>query len=163
MKNEQSPEEKSRGGRPSSYKPEYAEQAYKLTAYHDATNEDLAAWFDKTTSTIDNWKNAHPEFMDALKKGKLDSDLDVVKSLHSRAVGYTCKEQKVFLYRGQPVVATIDKHYPPDPVACIFWLRNRQPDKWSKRANDAALPTDMTADDVKILSPDGPVPNNPVL
>jgi hypothetical protein len=25
---------------------------------------------------------------------------------------------------------TVRKHYPPDVTACIFWLKNRQPEKW---------------------------------
>ena len=24
----------------------------------------------------------------------------------------------------------VTKHYPPDPTAAIFWLKNRQPDTW---------------------------------
>lgn len=30
------------------------------------------------------------------------------------------------------IVPTI-KHYPPDTVAGIFWLKNRQPDKWREK------------------------------
>ncbi len=30
------------------------------------------------------------------------------------------------------MVPTI-KHYPPDTTACIFWLKNRQRDKWRDR------------------------------
>ncbi len=25
------------------------------------------------------------------------------------------------------------KHYPPDPAAAIFWLKNRQPKRWRDR------------------------------
>jgi hypothetical protein len=31
------------------------------------------------------------------------------------------------------VKTTVRKHVSPDVTACIFWLRNRQPDKWRDR------------------------------
>jgi hypothetical protein len=33
------------------------------------------------------------------------------------------------------------KHYPPDPTAAIFWLKNRQKDKWrDKREEEVSGP-----------------------
>jgi hypothetical protein len=29
--------------------------------------------------------------------------------------------------------AGIVEHYPPDTTACIFWLKNRQPQRWRDR------------------------------
>ena len=29
-----------------------------------------------------------------------------------------------------PVFADFIEHFPPDPTSMIFWLKNRQPDKW---------------------------------
>ncbi|WKA26362.1 hypothetical protein [Bradyrhizobium roseum] len=59
MTKRKAPEEKSSGGRPSDFKPEYIVQTVKLCRL-GTTDEELAAFFDKSTTTIDNWKKAHP-------------------------------------------------------------------------------------------------------
>ncbi|MCY1295079.1 hypothetical protein D9M70_444010 [compost metagenome] len=33
------------------------------------------------------------------------------------------------------------KHYPPDPGAAIFWLKNRQPELWKERVEVKEQPT----------------------
>jgi hypothetical protein len=30
----------------------------------------------------------------------------------------------------EPVVVHYTEHCPPDPTSCIFWLKNRDPDRW---------------------------------
>jgi hypothetical protein len=56
------PEEKNQGGRPSEFKPEYIHQTIKLSRL-GATEEEIAAFFGKSTTTIDNWKKQHPTFL----------------------------------------------------------------------------------------------------
>ncbi len=34
------------------------------------------------------------------------------------------------MHEGKPVIVPTVKHYPPDTTACIFWLKNRQRDRW---------------------------------
>ena len=115
--------------RPSKYKEEYTEQAYKLCLL-GATDDDLADFFDTTPQTINSWKKRQPEFLDALKRGKRQADAIIAEKLYHRAKGYEHPEDKVFIYKGQPVVVPTTKHYPPDTTAAIFWLKNRQPEKW---------------------------------
>lgn len=116
-------------GRPTDYRPEYCDQARNY-CYLGATDEQLAAFFDVAVSTLNNWKQAHPEFLEAIKEGREIADAKVGQSLFHRATGYSHPEDKVFLYEGCPVVVPTVKHYPPDTTACIFWLKNRQRDKW---------------------------------
>jgi hypothetical protein len=33
-------------------------------------------------------------------------------------------------YEGRITITPLKKHYPPDTTACIFWLKNRQPQQW---------------------------------
>jgi hypothetical protein len=33
--------------------------------------------------------------------------------------------------RGKVIRVQTIEHHPPDTTACIFWLKNRQPEKWS--------------------------------
>ena len=117
------------GGRPSGYKDEYADLAYKFCLL-GATDEDLARNFEVSEQTINRWKGTYPEFVLALKSGKEDADAVIAKSLFHRAKGYEHSEDKIFLYEGEPVIVPTIKHYPPDPTSMIFWLKNRQPVKW---------------------------------
>ena len=116
-------------GRPTKFNELYCEQATKL-ARLGATDKQIADFFEVTESTLYLWKEKHPEFSEALKAGKDISDSEVSESLFHRAKGYSHSEDKVFLHEGNPVVVPTIKHYPPDSTACIFWLKNRQRDKW---------------------------------
>lgn len=49
-------------GRPSAYKPEYAEQARKLCLLGH-TDAELASFFEVSEQTINAWKHAHPDFL----------------------------------------------------------------------------------------------------
>ncbi|MGY8635822.1 hypothetical protein RAD15_25460 [Bradyrhizobium sp. 14AA] len=79
-----------RRGRPSDYHIEYAEQAAKLCRL-GATDEEIADFF-KDVRTINRWKIDHPDFCQALKDGKLVSDMDVADRLHQRALGFEYEE-----------------------------------------------------------------------
>lgn len=113
-------------GRPTKYKEEYNEQAYKLCLLGH-TDEELASFFEIATSTLYEWKLAYPDFTEAIKKGKEFADVDVVQSLYNRAIGMTIKKQVV---KGEGAIVEIEDEIPPDTTAMIFWLKNRQPKKW---------------------------------
>lgn len=117
------------GGCPTKYKPEYCEQSEKLVAL-GATDKQIGDFFEVTEQTINNWKIAHPEFFESLKLSKEQLDSRVVRSLYERAMGYSHEEEKVFNNQGEILTHDTVKHYPPDPTAMIFWLKNRQPDQW---------------------------------
>ncbi|TMO12488.1 hypothetical protein CWB56_18595 [Pseudoalteromonas sp. S185] len=67
-------------GRPTDYKPDYAEQAAKLGAL-GATDFELADFFKVDTRTIYRWKNVHEDFCQALIVGKEKSDTRVERAL----------------------------------------------------------------------------------
>lgn len=116
-------------GRPTSYKPDYAQQAEKLCLL-GATDMEIADFFAVSLATVKNWKAAHPAFLAALKVGKAALDERVERSLYHRAVGYTFESEKVFQYQGEIVRAQTREHVPPDTTAMIFWLKNRRPQDW---------------------------------
>lgn len=95
-----------------------------------ATDGQLAVFFDVAESTIGLWKLKQPKFKDALIRGKTVADANVAHSLYRRGTGYSCAETHVSNYQGEITLTEITKNYPPDTTACIFWLKNRQPDKW---------------------------------
>ncbi|PQX38269.1 terminase [Cronobacter sakazakii] len=121
--------EEKKTGRPSDYKPEYAEQARKLCLLGH-TDAELASFFEVTETTINNWKKAYPKFFESIKKGKEVADGEVAAKLFHRATGYEHPEDDIRSVDGSIVITPTVKHYPPDTAAAIFWLKNRQRDKW---------------------------------
>lgn len=101
------------GGRPTKYDPKYCELARRAMLL-GKTLEDFASVLEVSVSTLHNWKNEHPEFLDAIKSGGVSADGDIANSLYAKALGY---------YKD-------GKYVPGDTAACIFWLKNRQPKLW---------------------------------
>jgi hypothetical protein len=118
-------------GRPTSYREEYAAQAFKL-ALLGMTDAEMASFFEVNEDTINEWKRVHPEFSVSIARGKGDADGDVAEKLYRRAMGYSHDAVKIFMPAGasEPVYAPYVEHYPPDTQAASLWLRNRQPAKW---------------------------------
>jgi len=134
--------EKRRPGRADIYKPEFNVQATEL-CYLGATDEDLARFFGVTERSITNWKNKYPDFASALKKGKELADASVAKRLYQRALGFAHKEEKLFCHEGKIIRAETVKQYPPEVIACIFWLKNRRPDLWRDKPLEMNKLTEM--------------------
>lgn len=135
------------GGRPTAYKPEYAEQALKLCQL-GATDTELADFFDVDVRTVYRWKHDHDEFCQALKTGKDIADERVERSLYQRAIGYEQDEVKIFMPANaeQPVYVPYRAKIAGDTTAQIFWLKNRRKDTWRDKVH------------TEISDPDG---NNP--
>lgn len=114
-----------KGGQPTKYCKEYNEQVYKLCLLN-ATDKQIADYFNVTETTINNWKIKHPKFFESIKDGKVRADTEVAKSLHARAVGYSHPDVHISNYQGEITITDITKHYPPDTAAAFIWLKNRQ-------------------------------------
>lgn len=124
-----SPEPKARMGRPSSYKPEYVEQAAKLCE-HGLTDEEIARFFKVHIRTLQRWKGLHPEFCRAIKIGGSVANERVARSLYHRACGYTYDAVKIMQHQGVVIKEKHKEHVPPETTAAIFWLKNRDPGNW---------------------------------
>lgn len=130
-------------GRPTKYKEEYNEQAYKLCLL-GATDAKLADFFDIAESTLYEWKLEYPEFSESLKKGKLIADATIAEGLYNRAKGAVVNTQQAiklkesyFNHEGKKIseeerieVVDLIQEVPPDTAAGIFWLKNRNPEMW---------------------------------
>lgn len=121
--------------RPTKFKSSSIEAAEKL-ARMGATDAEMADFFGVSERTLNTWKQQQPEFLQALKSGKLEADARVTEALFRRAVGYSHADVDIRVVSngqggGSEVVQTpIVKHYPPDTTACIFWLKNRRREDW---------------------------------
>lgn len=119
-------------GRPTLFRDEYVEQAYKLCLL-GATDAELADFFEVCERTINTWKEDYPEFLQSLKAGKASADAAVAESLYKRALGYSHPDVHISNFQGMITVTDIVKHYPPDTGAAFIWLKNRQPHKWKDK------------------------------
>lgn len=108
----------------------------------------MAEFFGIAKSTLSLWKEQQPEFSDALKAGKAIADGEVVDRLYQRAMGYEHDEVDIRVVGGEIVQTPIRKFYPPDTTACIFWLKNRQREKWRDKVETGI--TDKDGKDVEI-------------
>ncbi len=70
-------------------------------------DEQIAVILGISPRTLNYWKK-HPQFVQALKRGKLKADFQITQSLYQKAKN-------------------------GDTTAMIFWLKNRQPDKWREK------------------------------
>lgn len=142
-------------GRPLKYNEAMIKQVEKL-AKLGLTDDEMADVLDVHRDTFYTWKHEYPAFSDALKTGKAFADANVAQRLYERAIGFEhdSEEIKVLPAIGasrpqveddgedgntQPsangdhpriVRVPIRKIYPPDTIAAIFWLKNRQPGRW---------------------------------
>ena len=124
-------------GRPTKYQETYPEQARKLCLL-GATDPELADFFDVCTTTIDNWRAEYPEFLGAIKSGKIQADAHIADRLYSRAEGAEWEEQQAIKVKTGPhteqiVTVTVRRAAPPDSTAIIFWLKNRRSAQWRDR------------------------------
>lgn len=136
---------KSAGGRPTSYRAEYVEDAHAQCLL-GATDEELAAHFGISCATLYEWKKRYPEFSEAIKRGKRPADKEIAHALFQRARGAEWVEEQAIKCRtvtykdGKRVreeerveVVEVTRRAPPDTTAGIFWLKNRQPQHWRDR------------------------------
>lgn len=123
------PEAPAKMGRPSSFSDRLVERLLVL-ASEGATDAQMAKAAGVGLRTLMTWKGRHPDFQHALKDAKDVADALVEASLYRRATGYEHPAVKFFCHEGRVVSEKYTERYPPDTTAAIFWLKNRQPDRW---------------------------------
>lgn len=128
-------------GRPTRYKKEYAEQAYKLCLL-GFTDRELSEFFSIAESTLNLWKKKHKEFSESLTRGKDIADAEVALSFFKRATGYKYDEVHQELKKDPEgnkykltVSKVVTKEVVPDTGAGLSWLKNRQSKKWRDKVD----------------------------
>jgi hypothetical protein len=122
-----------RVGRPSRFRPELAEIAYRLCLL-GLTDQQLAEALGIGIETYYCWKISYAEFREAVAR-KAEADADVAYSLYLRARGgMRLAKVKIFLGKeGNIVYAPYEEVLAPDLGAAKLWLLNRQPGRWRER------------------------------
>jgi hypothetical protein len=115
-------------GRPTTYRPEYAEQARKLCR-NGATDREIADILGVCVRTFYRWRAEYDAFAEALTAGKEFADDRVERALYERACGYEYSDVKIFHPSGakEPVIVPVTVHVPADVGAAKQWLATRRP------------------------------------
>ena len=115
-------------GRPTTYRPEYAEQARKLCR-NGATDREIADILGVCVRTFYRWRAEYDAFAEALTAGKEFADDRVERALYQRACGYDYDDVKIFHPSGakEPVIVPVTVHVPADVGAAKQWLATRRP------------------------------------
>lgn len=114
------PREKRTRGRPSEYDEAYLPEVLDLVS-QGATSVEIAEHLDISTVTFWRWCKAYPELRNAVKGAKDAQDDRVEEALRINAV-----------LQG-------------NVTAQIFWLKNRQPDRWRDRKETEIIVPDVSA------------------
>lgn len=115
------------------YRPEYDDQARRLTLM-GSTIAELATFFEVGKTSVERWMEERPSFRAAIVGARDIADTKVVMSLRRRALGYSYTERETVTDdKGGTKVKVVEKRMHPDVVAQIFWLKNRQSEKWRDR------------------------------
>lgn len=107
------------------------------------TDEQIAGNMGINVRTLYNWKKKCIPIVQSLKIGKEVADIEVENALRKKALGFRETEQAVSTRKTveyengkrvreitEPIVTEVEKYYPPDTTAQIFWLKNRKPEQW---------------------------------
>jgi hypothetical protein len=119
-------------GRPSPYRPDFADQARKLCR-NGATDREIAHILGVCVRTFYRWRAEHDAFAQALRVGKEPADDRVEQALYERACGYEYQDVKIFNPGGakEPVIVPVTVHVPADVGAAKQWLASRRPRPWA--------------------------------
>lgn len=136
--------------RNSSYNPDlHPNWAWSL-AIQGKTIAEIAKEFGVSRSTLNKWISENEELANLVNEGRDVADAKVERSLYQRAIGYTVKEKKVIQTidkdgKQKPArVEVVERVFPPDVTAQIFWLKNRKPSKYRDKQDVAVEDTNIT-------------------
>jgi len=112
-------------------------------------DKDIAEKMDIAYSTFRVWRDKYPTLSAALKKNKEIVDFEVENSLLKRCFGYNVPVKKNLKVKRteykdgfkikeyEEIVEVFDEvHIPADTTAQIFWLKNRQVQKWRDKPEE---------------------------
>lgn len=145
------------GGRPAEYNEKFHNPWVRSLAREGLNGKQIAAELGITERTLYNWAKRYPEFFQCLNEGRQSSDAQVEAALFRKAIGGTVKETRKVVIKDEKngkenkhvEMVEIEREVMPDTGAAIFWLKNRQPDKWrDKREYEHTLSEQVITDEL---------------
>ncbi len=134
------------------YIEEYGEEYLRRMAEEGYTDSEIADMSGVSYKTFRKWKREHKDFEDALKLGRFGADFAVIEALYKKATGYSVTVNKTYKLKrvdydpdtGKKIreyeelcTGADDNYIPADVRAMSFWLKNRQPSRWSDKPDAA--------------------------
>lgn len=115
------------------------------------TNEQIAENLGIGKTTFYKMVKEHPELSEHLKKGKEIVDYEVENALLKKALGFDYEEKtyervydKELDMYVEKMTKKVKKHMAPDTTALIFWLKNRKPQQWRDKREEATDSNEIT-------------------
>jgi len=94
-------------------------------------DEQIAAKLGISAATLYEYRRHHPQFLEALTRGKAPVDFSTENALLKRALGYRYDEVTQEYINGVlTTTKVVTKEVPGDVAAQKLWLSNRRPDRW---------------------------------
>lgn len=127
-------------------------ESVRKLAEEGFSDEEIAARSGLELSVYREWIKKNPDFAEAVDLGKSNSDFYVIKALYKKATGFNVGLKKTYklkrveydpetgkkLREFEELATGVDETYVPgDLNAEKFWLKSRQPDRWSEQAERA--------------------------
>ena len=114
------------------------------------TLEEVAGLLKIDRQSLWRWRRTDKRLSNACKRARSVWAERVEHALIRRAVGSTVPEEVVSNCKNldgtsSPVVTTITKHFPADPVSMIFALKNLRPAGWADR-HEVGMTVEHTVD-----------------
>ncbi len=118
------------------------ENLIKIKAWmlEGCTLTDLSKRMNITRTTLRSWREKNDELDKVIVEGMTSSDVKVENSLFQRCLGMTVtdkyyeerynKETKEMV---KVLVKEVVREIAPDVKACMYWLKNRMPDRWQDK------------------------------
>lgn len=132
-------------GRPTKYTPEM-DEALKAAADSGAlgacTVNEVAKVLEVSAQTIYEWIGKHKSFSEAFAYARRTADRQIESALFKKAKGFDFTETTKTTREGggkegdsltQVTESVKHVYVPPDTPAAIFWLKNRDPERWSDK------------------------------
>ena len=130
----------------------YGLECIRKLAEDGYSEEEIALRSGISPSQFKKWIKKYPKFAQAIELGRREADFSVVEAVYKRATGYNVSTSKTHKLKridydpetGKKIreyeelaVGVDEDHIAPDLRAGIFWLKNRQPDRWGEKAAPA--------------------------
>lgn len=87
------------------------------------TDKEIAKKFGINRNTFYVWLRKYNSFRDAYNEAR-STDVDCLKSMRQRAIGYDYYEEVAFIYKGEIIKDVVKKHMPGEYKANTYMLKD---------------------------------------
>jgi len=145
------------GGRPSDYNKKFPRIVYEF-ALVGLSDDRIAQAMGVCIKTFHNWKEQHPEFLQALVDGRENADRQVANAMFKRAVGFKYPAVRIFHNKDDGTVyAPYEEYMPPDVTAGFKWMSIRRgkmrKDGWDDSTDANGNPRPVVSVQINVNDP----------